>query len=52
MSLSPERRVADRTGISMKGLLGTESRSQVLLDNRGVFSMNNLVENQVVQEVR
>ena len=50
--LLPERHVGDHTVISMKVLLGRESRPEVLLDNQSIFSMNNLVENSIVQEPR
>ena len=46
--LSPERCMTDHTGISMPGLSGTEARPEVLLDNQDIYSVNQLVENQVV----
>lgn len=50
--LLPERRVTDCTGISVKGLLGRESRSKVLSDDWAIFPANNLVENWTVREPR
>ena len=50
LGLSLETCLTDHTGISVKGLLGRESRPKVLLDKQYIFSMNNVVGNQIVQE--